>query len=409
MKIFLRTSHGILTTYYSDTIGQPFQGVAQGSGAAPAPWLIISIFLVRYLHSKKVTTEISSPIVKAMLPLAALIFADDTDLYVFNSSTDTAEEVVTKAQRLLDAWHEILKCTGGDLKLSKCYWTLQDYQWKQGKCKMIVNANHKLHIVENGQTKEMPHLQANKTRVLVGVPINPCHEEVQIATMFIEKAKNHIDRLVTTSLRPEDIMFGCQHCWWPSLKYPSPVLSFAPNLNVLDKLHEALLPKLGVMKTFPSTMRSVPAHLGGLDLHLAEVEALAQAMHHFISLCEADALPRLLLQILMEYHQLELGSNKQLFILSFDNFGHLTIKTWITSLWQHASHFHLQLALPPLTMNIVKQGGDNFITEVAHRLGFQQDQRESISRVHINLKLLLISDLLVFKKNIIKHCFRNGL
>ena len=36
MKMFLRTSHGISTNYYSDTIGQPFQGVVQGSGAAPA-------------------------------------------------------------------------------------------------------------------------------------------------------------------------------------------------------------------------------------------------------------------------------------------------------------------------------------------------------------------------------------
>lgn len=259
------------------------------------------------------------------------------------------------------------------MKLSKYYWTLQDYQWKQGKCKMIVNTNHKLRIVENGQTKETPHLQANKTRALVGFPINLCHKEAQIATMFTEKAKNCIDRLVTSSFRPGDIMFGHQHCWWPSLKYPSPVLSFAPNLNVLDKLHEALLPKLGVMKTFPSVMRSVPAHLGGLDLHLAEVEALAQVMHHFISLHEADTPTRLLLQILMEYHQLELGSDKQLFILSFDNFGHLTTKTWIASLWQHASHFHLQLALPPLTMNIVQQDGDNFIAEVAHHLGFQQD------------------------------------
>ena len=44
---------------------------------------------------------------KAMLSLAALIFVDDTDLYA-------VEEVVTKAQQLLDTWYEILKFTGGD-------------------------------------------------------------------------------------------------------------------------------------------------------------------------------------------------------------------------------------------------------------------------------------------------------
>ena len=36
MKMFLRTSHGMSETYYSDNEGQPFQGVVQGSEAVPA-------------------------------------------------------------------------------------------------------------------------------------------------------------------------------------------------------------------------------------------------------------------------------------------------------------------------------------------------------------------------------------
>ena len=69
--------------------------------------------------------------------LVALIFVDNIDPYVFNSGSDTTEELVFKAQRLLDAWHYILWFTGGELKLSKCYWTLQDYQWERDQCKMI--------------------------------------------------------------------------------------------------------------------------------------------------------------------------------------------------------------------------------------------------------------------------------
>ena len=49
MKMFLRTSHGVSTNYYSDKEGMSFQGAVQGSRAAPALWMIISIFLVRYL------------------------------------------------------------------------------------------------------------------------------------------------------------------------------------------------------------------------------------------------------------------------------------------------------------------------------------------------------------------------
>lgn len=170
--------------------------------------------------------------------------------------------------------------------------------------------------------------------------------------MFKEKSQTYIDRLAVSKLRPGDIMFGYQHYWWPSLKYPTPVLSLAPNLNVLDKLHAALLPKLGVMKSFPTVMRGIPTYFGGLGLHLAEVETLVQAIHHFISLYEAETPTRSLLQILIEYHQLEIGSNRQLFTLSYGTFGHLATNTWITSLWQHTSHYHLQIALPPLNLQI---------------------------------------------------------
>ena len=93
----------------------------QGSGAAPALWMIISIFLVRCLHSKNLTTSISSPMTNMILPLVALIFVDDADLHAFNSGSETTEELAVKAQRLLDAWHHILTFTGGNLKLSKCY------------------------------------------------------------------------------------------------------------------------------------------------------------------------------------------------------------------------------------------------------------------------------------------------
>ena len=97
MKIFLRTSHGMSENYYSDNEGQPFQGVVQGSGAAPALWMIISIFLVQYLYSKNLTTYLTTPVSKIVMPLAALIFVDDTDLYVFNSGSETTEEIVLKA------------------------------------------------------------------------------------------------------------------------------------------------------------------------------------------------------------------------------------------------------------------------------------------------------------------------
>ena len=65
--------------------------------------MIISIFLVRYLYSKNLTTQLLIPLSGIVILLVALIFVDDTDLNVFNSGSDMIEELVFKAQQLLDA------------------------------------------------------------------------------------------------------------------------------------------------------------------------------------------------------------------------------------------------------------------------------------------------------------------
>lgn len=80
MKMFLRTGFGVSEIYYSGCEEKSFQCAAQGSGAAPALWIVISIFLVHYLHSKDLATQLSTPISRAILPLVALIFADDACL-----------------------------------------------------------------------------------------------------------------------------------------------------------------------------------------------------------------------------------------------------------------------------------------------------------------------------------------
>ena len=103
MKMFLRTSYGIAETSYSGDIETLFQRVVQGSEATPALCLIMSIFLMHYLCSKNLPSHMITPISGAVMSLAALMFVDDTDLYVLNSGLNRTENVVDKAQRLLDA------------------------------------------------------------------------------------------------------------------------------------------------------------------------------------------------------------------------------------------------------------------------------------------------------------------
>ena len=77
MKLVLQAAYRVSRAYYSSSEGRAFQGVVQGSGIAQALWMIISIFLIKYIYSKNINTEIFTLVLEIMLLLVALIFVDD--------------------------------------------------------------------------------------------------------------------------------------------------------------------------------------------------------------------------------------------------------------------------------------------------------------------------------------------
>ena len=94
------------------------------------------------------------------------------------------------------------------------------------------------------------------------------------------------------------------------MKHPVPVLSLNCNANILTTLHVVLLPELGLMKIFQVMMRSILTFLGGLNLRLLEVKAIAQNVCYLVSLCASETPTKLLLKTIIENYQLELGTNK---------------------------------------------------------------------------------------------------
>ena len=70
---------------------------------------------------------------------------------------------------------------------------------------------HNLHINIAGYQREIIHLDADQTRVLVGVPINLYHKNNLIVESFNEKIIGYIDRLLASTLKSNDILFGYLH------------------------------------------------------------------------------------------------------------------------------------------------------------------------------------------------------
>ena len=97
IRMYLKTSFGISTLYYTGTSDRPFQGGIQESSYAEANWILITIFLVYYLYSKKMILISKTPISQMCYQIASLLYVDDTDLPLHNKGNESVVEIVARA------------------------------------------------------------------------------------------------------------------------------------------------------------------------------------------------------------------------------------------------------------------------------------------------------------------------
>lgn len=82
-------------------------------------WIIVSIFLLQYLHGHHPSPQFLSAITLIPLVLFANMFINNSDFFVANSDFESATDIKLYAQQLLHTWHFVLRLSGGDLKVKK--------------------------------------------------------------------------------------------------------------------------------------------------------------------------------------------------------------------------------------------------------------------------------------------------
>ena len=152
-------------------------------------------------------------------------------------------------------------------------------------------------------------------RTLASNPITLSNDSHETKLLYQGDMKDHTSRLKSTNLSPQDLFFGHERFWIPSIIVACLVLNLQCREPVLDPLHTALLSKLKIMYNFPLAMHSVLIEVVGLNLRSLEIKSRAQEIQHLVSLFTSDSPKKLLLLNAMEHHQLELGA-EQLFLSS---------------------------------------------------------------------------------------------
>ena len=153
MKYFLWTAYGDSKNFDDSTIELNFQGLCQGSGAAPAGWAVISITIICAYKRKGHGGHFVCPISNMTGHLAALLFVDDKDMIHNNLKAEETLTVSHQAiQDSISNWSQLLIASGGSFKPTNCFYHLisiccnTDRSWTYEKNEDVEDFNIRVHI-----------------------------------------------------------------------------------------------------------------------------------------------------------------------------------------------------------------------------------------------------------------------
>ena len=170
MKYFLRTAYGDSTEFAGSKIEIKFQGLCQGSGAAPAGWAVIAITCMKAHKKKGHGAHFVCPISNLQGHLAAIMFVDDTDIVHMDMREDqSVEEAHYSLHESIQNWGKLLMATGGAFKPPKCFYYMISYVWKRDG-KWVYADNEKVEELDiavpmpDGSDAPIEHLSAGDAR-----------------------------------------------------------------------------------------------------------------------------------------------------------------------------------------------------------------------------------------------------
>jgi len=140
-----------------------------------------------------------------------------------------------------------------------------------------------------------------------------------------QQADSIADAFATGYLPQNTAWLGLTTMLWPSLSYSLPVTSFSEpqSLQITRKLYHGLLPKLGMVHSFPLPLQHAPSSLYGLALPSILWEQGIAALCLLLECGNGPSVAGSLLHTSVEQAQLEVGVLTPFYQLPFQQYGFL--------------------------------------------------------------------------------------
>ena len=139
VEYYVKTRQGISDDWFGNALSEVY-GALQGSGAAPAIWLAVSIVLIRTYNELHSVDGIPDPTNTLRLHKIIDAFVDDTNLWdilFHNPLSDQA--AISRMQHRSQTWEKLIFLSGGTRNPKKCYWYYVKWNWKDGLPELCPN------------------------------------------------------------------------------------------------------------------------------------------------------------------------------------------------------------------------------------------------------------------------------
>lgn len=404
MKYAVKHAFGTAFSEYFGTIFEPLFGTGQGSGASPAIWLALVVILLNALD--RISAEDGIPGLSFDDPWNELhaawrvgAFVDDTNQGIMDPTGNFSRvELANHMQAAGQLWEKLLFISGGTLNLSKCSWTMQFWEWTNGRPSMApVLASDPSLLMTCGNNPEHHIIRRHKNETEVkglGVHMNFCGTFSGHARTMKVKFDGLARKLSQSTLSSTLSWKYYNTFYLPSVRYSLPVTSMTPaELHKVQSLMTAtILNKLGYNRHYPHAVAFAPPAVFGcglIDLRLEQGLLQIQSLLDYVG---TDQKVGRVMLISLRHLQVEAGVSFDILQQPETPLVYLT-ECWLLSLRRFCAQHNIHLAITANRLPRIARVHDSLLMDMAIQLGLKKQELVDLNLVRIFLQVSALSDI----------------
>jgi hypothetical protein len=404
MRYAVKQLTGISTKEYFGTLADPLFGTGQGSGASPAIWLALVVILLNCLDRLSKDEQIpglsfADPWEDFEANWRVGAFVDDTNQGLMDPfGLLSLEELTEKMRQAGQLWETLLNISGGCLNLAKCSWTVQYWQWINGRPSLTPMSKYDPPLLMTSGSNPEQHIirqLSNDTEVKgLGVFMNFNGTFKTHATHMRFKFDGLARKLQKSSMTPSLSRVYYNTFYLPSVRYSLPATSMTSvDLHKIQSLMTStILNKLGYNKHYPHSVAFAPRHqfgVGLMDLRIEQGLAQLQSLLDYIG--TDHKIGRVML-ISLRHLQVEAG-------VSFDLLDQPSVKIpyltdcWLVSLRNFCGDYNVSLRVKDNRIPQVSRLDDQMLMDGALNMKLTRQEMVDLNLIRIYLRVTTVSDI----------------